>query len=132
PRYAGYVAWRGVCDEKDFPQDMHTELFEKYTFCLPEGEMMLCYPVPGRDNDTRPGRRGYNFVWYRPTDDRNERPDLCTDAAGRCHGMAIAPPLIRPQVIARFRAEARALLAPQIAGIVERTSQPFFQSIFDL
>ena len=28
--------------------------------CLPDGEMMLAYPVPGRDNDTRPGRRGYN------------------------------------------------------------------------
>ena len=132
PSYAGYVAWRGVADESEFPADTHAELFEKYTFCLPEGEMMLCYPVPGRDNDTRPGRRGYNFVWYRPTDGgRGPLPELCTDANGHCHGMAIAPPLIRPEVIARVKAEARALLAPQIAGIVERT-QPFFQAIFDL
>jgi 2-polyprenyl-6-methoxyphenol hydroxylase-like FAD-dependent oxidoreductase len=132
PRYAGYVAWRGVADEWDFPPETHAELFEKYTFCLPDGEMMLSYPVPGRHNDTRPGRRGYNFVWYRPTDDREKLAHLCTDAAGRCHGMAIAPPLIRPEVIAELKADARALLAPQIAGIVERTAQPFFQAIFDL
>ncbi|HUF81305.1 MAG TPA: FAD binding domain-containing protein [Burkholderiales bacterium] len=132
PRYAGYVAWRGVADERDFPPATHAQLFEKYTFCLPEGEMMLSYPVPGRDNDTRPGRRGYNFVWYRPTDDREQLPRLCTDANGRCHGMAIAPPLIRPEAVADLKADARALLAPQIAGIVERTAQPFFQAIFDL
>jgi len=94
--------------------------------------MMLSYPVPGRDNDTRPGRRGYNFIWYRPTDERDELPWLCTDAAGRCHGTAIPPPLIRPEVIARFQADAQALLAPQIAGIVARIAQPFFQAIFDL
>ena len=132
PTYAGYVAWRGVADESEFPPETHAQLFEKYTFCLPEGEMMLCYPVPGRDNDVRRGRRGYNFVWYRPTDaGRGALPELCTDANGHCHGMAIAPPLIRPQVIARVRADARALLAPQVAAIVERT-QPFFQAIFDL
>ena len=132
PRYAGYVAWRGVADEWDFPPETHAELFENYTFCLPDGEMMLSYPVPGRNNDTRPGRRGYNFVWYRPTDHREQLPRLCTDASGRYHGMAIAPPLIRAEAIAQIKADARALLAPQIAGIVGRTAQPFFQAIFDL
>jgi 2-polyprenyl-6-methoxyphenol hydroxylase-like FAD-dependent oxidoreductase len=132
PRYAGYVAWRGVADEWEFPPAVHAELFEKYAFCLPDGEMMLTYPVPGRDNDTRPGRRGYNHIWYRPTDLHKTLPDLCTDASGRCHGISIPPPLIRPEVIAGAKAAARELLAPQIAGIVERTAQIFFQAIFDL
>lgn len=132
PRYAGYVAWRGLVDEQSFPPEVHRELFERYTFCLPEGEMMLSYPVPGRDNDTRPGHRGYNHIWYRPTDLERTLPDLCTDAAGRCHGIAIAPPLIRPDVIAGIKAAARKLLAPQIAGIVERTGQPMFHAIFDV
>lgn len=131
PRYAGYIAWRGVSDESEMPRAIHTELFEKYTFCLPEGEMMLSYPVPGRDNDTRPGRRGYNFVWYRPTH-LADLPQLCTDATGVCHGVSIPPPLIRPEVIAELKADGRALLAPQIATIVERTPQPFFHAIFDL
>jgi 2-polyprenyl-6-methoxyphenol hydroxylase-like FAD-dependent oxidoreductase len=132
PRYAGYVAWRGLADEWDFPPAVHAEIFEQYSFCLPEGEMMLSYPVPGRDNDMRAGRRGYNFIWYRPTGEHDALPQLCTDATGRCHGTAIAPPLIRREVIARIKDDARALLAPQVAGVVERTPQLFFQAIFDL
>jgi 2-polyprenyl-6-methoxyphenol hydroxylase-like FAD-dependent oxidoreductase len=131
PRYAGYVAWRGVVDEAAFPEK-HRHLFEDYSMCFPEGEMMLAYPVPGRDNDTRPGRRGYNHIWYRPTDFQRTLPDLCTDASGRCHGLSIPPPLIRPEITARIKADARALLAPQIADVVERTGQIFFQAIFDL
>lgn len=132
PRYAGYIAWRGVLDERDVPPAVHAEIFELYSMCLPEGEMMLSYPVPGRDNDTHPGRRGYNFVWYRPTEEREALARMCTDATGRCHGVSIPPPLIRPEVVAHVKADARALLAPQIATIVERTAQPFFQAIFDL
>lgn len=132
PRYAGYVAWRGLVDEQSFPPAVHRELFERYTFCLPEGEMMLSYPVPGRDNDTRPGHRGYNHIWYRPTEPERALPDICTDAAGHCHGIAIPPPLIRSEVIADLKADARALLAPQIADIVARTEQPLFHAIFDV
>jgi 2-polyprenyl-6-methoxyphenol hydroxylase-like FAD-dependent oxidoreductase len=57
--------------------------------------------------------------------------DMCTDAAGRHHGPAIPPPLVRPEVIAALKRDARALLAPLIAELVER-SQPFFQAIFDV
>lgn len=132
PRYAGYIAWRGLLEENTARKVLPADLFERYVFCLPEGEMMLAYPVPGRDDDTRPGRRGYNFVWYHPTDEREALPRLATDANGKCHGVSIAPPLIRPEVIADIRATARALLAPQIAAVVELTPQLFFQPIFDL
>src|SRR5262249_30811148 len=132
PRYAGYVAWRGMVDESAFPPEIHRELFPCYAMCLPEGEMMLTYPVPGRDNDTRPGRRCYNLIWYRPTDYHRTLPELCTDAAGRCHGTSIPPPLLRPEIGAKVRADAHALLAPQIAALMERVEQPFFQANFDL
>lgn len=131
PRYAGYVAWRGLVDERAFPE-AHRKLFEYYSMCLPEGEMMLAYPVPGRNNETKPGRRGYNHIWYRPTDFDETLLRLCTDASGHCHGISIPPPLIRPEVTASIKAEARDLLAPQIATVVERTDQLFFQAIFDL
>jgi 2-polyprenyl-6-methoxyphenol hydroxylase-like FAD-dependent oxidoreductase len=132
PNYAGYVAWRAMLDERDVPPDIRAEIFERYTFCLPEGELCLAYPVPGRNNETQPGRRAYNIVWYRPTDPDKALPDLCTDATGHCHGTSIPPPLIRPEVTAAIKATARALLAPQVAEIFARTPQPFFQPIFDL
>ena len=113
PRYAGYVGWRGTVSGIDLARD--------YYFGLPGGEMMLTYPVPTGE---------WNYVWYRPTTER-ELADLCTDASGHCHGMAIAPPLIRAEFAAKLKRDARELLAPQLATIVER-SQPFFQAIFDL
>jgi 2-polyprenyl-6-methoxyphenol hydroxylase-like FAD-dependent oxidoreductase len=132
PNYAGYVAWRAMLDESEVPPDIRAEIFERYTFCLPEGELFLAYPVPGRNNETQPGKRAYNIVWYRPTDPDKALPDLCTDASGHCHGTSIAPPLIRPDVTAAIKAAARALVAPQVAEIFARTPQPFFQPIVDL
>jgi 2-polyprenyl-6-methoxyphenol hydroxylase-like FAD-dependent oxidoreductase len=131
PQYAGYVAWRAMLEESEVPPAVRAEIFERYTFCLPEGELLLAYPVPGRNNETQVGRRAYNIVWYRPTHP-DILADLCTDLSGRCHGTAIAPPLIRPDVTAAIKATARALVAPQVAEIFARTPQPFFQPIFDL
>ena len=113
PRYAGYVGWRGTVRGIDLAPD--------YYFGLPGSEMMLTYPVPTGE---------WNYVWYRPTTER-ELADLCTDAAGHCHGNAIAPPLIRAELAAGLKRDARELLAPPLAAIIER-SQPFFQAIFDL
>jgi len=130
PIYAGYVAWRAVLDEQRVPPDVHRQIFELYTFCVPEGEQLLGYPVPGRDNDTAIGRRGYNIVWYRPVDS-SVLEDMCTDTSGRYHAGGIPPPLIRNEVIKRVKADATALLAPQIAEIFLR-AEPFFQAICDV
>lgn len=130
PSYAGYVAWRAMIAEEDIPP-RGREIFGVYTFCLPEGELFLGYPVPGRNDETSVGRRAYNIVWYRPAPADGLLVDLCTDAAGRCHGLTIPPPLIRREVIDAVKAAARALIAPQAAAIFD-AAQPFFQPIFDL
>jgi 2-polyprenyl-6-methoxyphenol hydroxylase-like FAD-dependent oxidoreductase len=130
PHYAGYVAWRASIDEADVPAELWAEMVGLYAFCLPEGEQVISYAVPGRDNDTAVGRRAYNIVWYRPAD-RAALADMCTDAQGRHHAAGIPPPLIRPDVVARVKADARAHIAPQIAEIFTR-SAPFFQPIYDL
>ncbi len=130
PVYAGYVAWRAVLDEADVPPELWREMVDLYAFCLPEGEQLISYPVPGRNNDTAVGRRAYNIIWYRPVD-RETLNDICTDAGGRHHAAGIPPPLIRPDVIARVKADAKRLIAPQIAEIFARTT-PFFQPIYDL
>ena len=130
PRYAGYVAWRASIDEADVPAHLWREMVDLYAFCLPEGEQLISYAVPGRDNDTAIGRRAYNIVWYRPVS-RDALADICTDAQGRHHAAGIPPPLIRPDVIARVKADASAQIAPQVAAIFALTT-PFFQPIYDL
>ncbi len=130
PDYAGYIAWRGMVEERDFPQALRDEIVPIHTFCLPEGQYMLTYPVPGRDDDTRAGHRRTNFVWYHPVTEEKLK-DLCTDVTGKCHGVAIAPHLIRPELLTEMRVLSRSLFAPQIADTVDLVKQPFFQAIFD-
>jgi 2-polyprenyl-6-methoxyphenol hydroxylase-like FAD-dependent oxidoreductase len=132
PLYAGYVAWRGLVDEQKLSSDTRAALCSSFGFCLPSGEQMLGYPVAGAGEELTPGRRGYNFVWYRPADVGGELRRLLTDADGTRHELSIPPTRIRPDVVAAMRRDAARLLAPQFAEIVEQTQQPFIQAIFDL
>ena len=132
PRYAGYSAWRALIAERDFPPDVHRELFEFMTFGLPPGEQFLGYPVAGPDNDLRPGHRRYNVVWYRPADEATKLRWLLTDERGVVHTISIPPPLIRREAIAEMRADARRLVAPQFRQIVRLIAEPILQPIYDL
>jgi 2-polyprenyl-6-methoxyphenol hydroxylase-like FAD-dependent oxidoreductase len=130
--YAGYIAWRGLVEERDLSAQTRAALFDKFAFCLPQQEQMLGYPVAGRDNDVTPGHRRYNFVWYRPADAGTTLRDLLTDDAGRAYPTGIAPGAIRADVIEAMQDAARASLSPQFQEIVLATRQPLFQPIYDL
>jgi 2-polyprenyl-6-methoxyphenol hydroxylase-like FAD-dependent oxidoreductase len=132
PKYAGYVAWRGVCDEASLSRRTRETLFEHFGFGLPDGEQMIGYPVAGAEDRTEPGHRRWNFVWYRPADGAEELAGLLTDADGVHHPEGIAPQQVDWRRIAELRQAARALLAPQFAEIVEKTAVPFLQPIYDL
>ena len=132
PSYAGYVAWRGLVAERDLSSTTHRDLFPYFAFCLPPGEQMLGYPVAGPGNDLRPGHRSYNFVWYRPADERSELTRLLTDERGVTHVMSIPPPLISKANIEEMRSQSERLLAPQFQELVRATEQPFLQPIYDL
>ena len=132
PQYAGYVAWRGVCDEASLSRLTRHTLFEHFGFGLPEGEQMIGYPVAGAGDSTAVGQRRWNFVWYRPAAAGADLNALLTDADGVPHPEGIAPQQVSWRQIAAMRADARKLLAPQFAEIVEKTAVPFLQPIFDL
>jgi 2-polyprenyl-6-methoxyphenol hydroxylase-like FAD-dependent oxidoreductase len=131
PQYAGYVAWRGICDEASLSKKTLTSLFERFGFGLPEHEQMLGYPVAGPGNNTEAGKRCYNFVWYRPAVG-NALSELLTDDDGKVYEGGIPPHKIRWRAIAEVRESAQRLLAPQFAEILQKTAQPFLQPIFDL
>ncbi len=131
-RYVGYVAWRGLADERALDPAVHRDLFPRFGFSLAAREHMLGYPVAGFTRSTRPGERCYNFVWYRPADEGLAYPDICTDIQGHRHEMSVPPPLVRPDVVDAVRRAADDYLAPQFAEVVRKTQQPFFQAIFDL
>lgn len=132
PQYAGYIAWRGLVEEASLSARALEELFPYFAFGLPPREQMIAYPVAGQGNSVEPGRRRYNFVWYRPADQDTVLREMVTDASGRAWPDGIPPPLIRHEVLSQARQAAREVLAPQFAEIVEKTENLFFQPIFDL
>ena len=132
PEYAGYIAWRGVCDEACLSKYTLETLFNQFGFCLPNGEQMLGYPVAGSGNDTRPGKRRYNFVWYRPASEHEELVSLLTDDDGHHYPTGIPPLKVSWKHIAHMRKVAQEILAPQYAEILEKTAAPFLQAIYDV
>ncbi|QWE21175.1 FAD binding domain-containing protein [Polynucleobacter sp. AP-Kolm-20A-A1] len=132
PEYAGYIAWRGVCDEACLSKHTLETLFNRFGFCLPNGEQMLGYPVAGSGNDTRPGKRRYNFVWYRPASEDEELLSLLTDDDGHYYPTGIPPLKVSWKHIAHMRKVAQEILAPQYAEILEKTPAPFLQAIYDV
>jgi hypothetical protein len=129
--YAGYVAWRGVCDESVLSSFTLETLFDTFGFGLPAGEQIIGYPVAGQGNSVAKGQRRYNFVWYRPAPDNGALQDLMTDADGHHHAQGLPPNKVSWRQVAAVRQAARELLAPQFAEILEKTPQPFLQPIFD-
>jgi 2-polyprenyl-6-methoxyphenol hydroxylase-like FAD-dependent oxidoreductase len=132
PLYAGYVAWRALIAEADFPPAIHRELFNFMSFCLPPGEQFLGYPVTGAEEEIRPGHRRYNIVWYRPAEEKTKLQWLLTDKSGVRHTISIPPPLIQHEAIAEMRADAERLVSPQLLTIARLIGDPILQAIYDL
>ncbi|MGH7089885.1 MAG: FAD-dependent monooxygenase, partial [Stellaceae bacterium] len=131
-RYAGYVAWRGVIEERALAPAAHALLADSIAYVFPPGEMSLSTPIPGAGDDVRKGHRRYYFIWYRPVADGPPLRDLLTDASGHYQGYAIPPPLIRADHVAAMREAAAALLPAVLADIIAQTEQPLLQAVTDL
>ena len=129
-QYAGYVAWRGVCEESVLSQHTLGSVFDAFCFGLPPGEQLIGYPVAGAGNAVARGQRRYNYVWYRPANDAALK-ELMTDADGNYFPQGISPNKVGWQHVASARHAARDLLAPQFAEMLEKTAQPFLQPIYD-
>ena len=131
PAYAGYVAWRGLIEEQAMSGAARAALCRHLAFCLPPWEQMLGYPVPGADEAIAPGRRRYNWVWYRPVG-----AEQLAASADRCRGrrydLSIPPARMAAGPVAEMRAAAAALVAPCFREVVGLVAQPFIQAIYDL
>ena len=129
PIYSGYYIWRGTPNERDLKPQTRDSIFPYFTFFLPEQQQIIGYPIAGFDNDLRPGHRRYNFIWYRVGDAQQLRA-MCVDANGQQHEYSVPPPLIRKELIAQMRAEARAIMPPQFLDCLDNMV-PFFTPIYD-
>jgi 2-polyprenyl-6-methoxyphenol hydroxylase-like FAD-dependent oxidoreductase len=132
PRYAGYVAWRGMLAERDLPAKARDAITRRIAYSFEGREMMLTMLSPDMAGDARAGHRGCYFIWYRPTESEPELRSLFTDASGRDHGAAIPPPLIRPELVAEVKSRAQEIFAPALAEVVRQVKLPLLQAISDM
>jgi 2,6-dihydroxypyridine 3-monooxygenase len=131
PRYAGYVAWRGVMAEADLSATSFEALHDALTYQLLPDSHILVYPIPGLDGAVDVGRRLMNIVWYRNVPE-DELPALLTDRSGRPRTVSLPPGAARDEVIAEMRNFAAEHLAPPIAEVVTGIPEPFVQAVFDI
>lgn len=132
PRYAGYVAWRGMLDEGQLSETFRKDTMTRYAFCFPRGSQLISYPLTSVDDSAEPGHRRYSFLWYYPVSEGAELNDLLTDDSGVTHDYSIPPPLIRAGHIADIKRQADLLLPPQFAEVVIKAKRHMLQPIYDV
>jgi 2-polyprenyl-6-methoxyphenol hydroxylase-like FAD-dependent oxidoreductase len=121
PRYANYVAWRGLVESGALPPATLAALTDRLVFCFPPDEMLLAMRVPD----------GAYFIWYRHVPE-GRVADLFTDASGKSHGLSIPPPLIRAELLQELKHHAREALPAPIAPLIQACAQPLLQAISDM
>jgi 2-polyprenyl-6-methoxyphenol hydroxylase-like FAD-dependent oxidoreductase len=109
PVYAGYYIWRGAPNEADLAPEALRTIYPLFTFHFPERQQVITYPIAGFDNDLRPGKRRFNFIWYRVAD-ADQLREMCVDKNGVQHEHSVPPPLIRKDLIAQMHKNARDIL----------------------
>jgi 2-polyprenyl-6-methoxyphenol hydroxylase-like FAD-dependent oxidoreductase len=132
PRYAGYVAWRGLVPEAQLPAAAAAVLGGTFAFQQGPGHLMLEYVIPGDDASTAPGARRWNWVWYRAVAAGDDIARLLTDRNGRRHAFSLPPGAPAEAAIAELRRASKDLLAPTFQQLVAATDEPFVQAILDL
>ena len=127
--YAGYVAWRALLPETALPEEAAGVLSDRFAFHHAPRSQVLGYTIPGPSGELEAGRRRYNCVWYRRTDDLRA---ALTDVAGRHHPFSIPPGGIADAARERLVADAEELLPPPFAAVIVAETRPFLQAVFDM
>ncbi len=130
PIYAGYYIWRGAPNEADLDERTLREIFPYFVLYWPKRQQVITYPISGFGDDLEPGRRRYNFIWYRVAD-AAQMKDMCVDERGVQHEYSVPPPLIRKDLIAQMHQDARDIMPDVLLDCVMNIPQPFITPIYD-
>lgn len=131
PEYAGYVAWRGLIDERDLSRALVERFEDAFVFFEGDEQLILGYLIPGPDGGTRAGERRLNWVWYDDVRDRERLDELLTDSRGTEHDFSVPPGGLREGIERELRTAAEEFpdVFPRLVGA---TPDPFVQTIYDL
>lgn len=128
-QYAGYIAWRGLIEEKLVP---NIQPFEgRLTFAVYEFGHCVVYIVPGGLGEIETGKRRLNWVLYENVADK-DLPTVLTDVQGVVHKTSLPPGAVPGAQVAYVHNLARQKLPGYVASAICATAQPFIQTIVEV
>jgi 2-polyprenyl-6-methoxyphenol hydroxylase-like FAD-dependent oxidoreductase len=130
PIYAGYYIWRGAPHEADLAPETLNSIYPLFTFYLPKRQQVITYPIAGFNDDLTPGKRRFNFIWYRVAN-ASEMKEMCVDDNGKQHEYSVPPPLMRKDLIAQMHKDARDIMPEALLDALMKIKQPFVTPIYD-
>lgn len=132
PQYVGYLAWRGMLEERYAKSEFVESCFSALNFSFPKGEELIGYPVAGADGTVDVGRRRFNIMWYRPVPPGPALRNMFTGTNGVHYETGVPPSLVRPELIKAMKEEAHRVFPPVFAHVIGRMEGMFVQAIYDL
>jgi len=132
PKYAGYVAWRGVVDENKVPIDIVQFFADTFTFFHGRNTQILCYLIPGPTGELSEGERRLNWVWYDNVSVGNKLQSLLTDRYGKQREFSVPQGMVRDDFVQQQKSIAERILPTVFGQLVVQTNEPFIQTIYDL
>jgi 2-polyprenyl-6-methoxyphenol hydroxylase-like FAD-dependent oxidoreductase len=126
--YAGYVAWRGIVEEKELSPSARAILRNHFAFALPHRQQLLTYPVARPQSEDR----SINYVWYRPAPVKDVLKNWLLGKSGTQYEEGIPPHEIRDTVINAIRIDAERDMPKAFSELVNKTERPLMQPIYDL
>ncbi len=132
PQYVGYIAWRGMLEERHASPEFVDACFSALNFSFPAGEELIGYPVAGHNGSVEVGQRRFNIMWYRPVSPGAALRDMFTGVDGIHHATGIPPSLVRPELVAAMKSDARVLFPTIFSRVIESMEGMFVQAIYDL
>ncbi|MFM0220720.1 FAD binding domain-containing protein [Paraburkholderia dipogonis] len=129
--FAGYIAWRGIVDEATFNATDIATLVENMTLHRQPGELFMAFLIPALDGSLAPGKRRFNWLWYRNEPDAEKLRRHLTDSTGRKHHASVSAGQLAAASLADLNSLAAQRLPAVLAQLVLATPAPFVQAIFD-
>jgi 2,6-dihydroxypyridine 3-monooxygenase len=71
-------------------------------------------------------------VWYRNVATGADFDALMTDRTGIIRMISLSAGAVREEFIAAVKADARQLMPPAVAEVINKTAEPFLQALYDL
>ena len=130
--YSGYVGWRGTVPENEVSAATHGLVADALSYGVAPSTHMVLYPIPGMDGSVEVGQRLLNYVWYRNVPAGAPWLELVTDTDGYLGEVSVHPGRVQQRFVDEMRATAAAVLPPAMAEVVERTAQPYLQTVVDV